>query len=100
MDYYKPREFEVPIQQFLRDQWDEEIYLGRFSESFRTDLLPGMYAMPIHIIPKPHTINFRLISNLSTGDYTPNTMIDKDKVTNLPLHTITDLGAALIAYRH
>ena len=43
MDYYKPREFEVPIQQFLHDQWDEEIHLGRFSESFGTDLLPGMY---------------------------------------------------------
>ena len=99
MDYYKPREFEVPIRQFLRDQRDEEIHLGRFSESFGTDLLPGMYAMPIHVIPKPHTINFRLISNLSAGDYAPNTMIDKNKVSNLPLDTITDLGAALIAYR-
>ena len=99
MDYYKPREFEVPIRQFLRDQRDEEIRLGRFSESFGTDLLPGMYAMPIHVIPKPHTINFRLISNLSAGDYAPNTMIDKNKVSNLPLDTITDLGAALIAYR-
>ena len=99
MDYYKPREFEVPIQQFLHNQRDEEIRLGRFSKSFGTDLLPGMYAMPIHVIPKPHTINFRLISNLSAGDYAPNTMINKNKVTNLPLNTITDLGAALIAYR-
>ena len=99
MDYYKPCEFEVPIQQFLHNQRDEEIRLGRFSKSFGTDLLPGMYAMPIHVIPKPHTINFRLISNLSAGDYAPNTMINKNKVTNLPLDTITDLGAALIAYR-
>jgi hypothetical protein len=58
-----------------------------------------MYAMPIHVIPKPHTINYRLITNLSAGDYAPNSMIDKSKVTNLPLDTISDLGAALIAFR-
>ena len=57
-----------------------------------------MYAMPIHVIPKPHTVNYRLITNLSAGDYAPNTMIDKSKVTNLPLDTISDLGAALIAF--
>ena len=55
--------------------------------------------MPIHVIPKPHTTNFRLITNLSAGDFAPNTMIDKSDVTNLPLDTITKLGSALISFR-
>jgi hypothetical protein len=98
-DYFKPRQFEDHIDRFLCEQCDEEIRLGRFSESFGPNLLPGMYAMPIHVIPKPHTVNFRLITNLSAGDYALNTMIDKSHVTNLPLDTITELGAALIAFR-
>ena len=98
-DYYKCRHFDDNASQFLLDQRDEEIRLGRFSESFGTDLLPGMYAMSIHVIPKPHTTNLRLISNLSAGDYAPNTMIDKANVANLPLDTITELGSALISFR-
>jgi hypothetical protein len=98
-DYFKPREYEDNISCFLREQRDVEIGLNRFSESFGPDLLPGMYAMPIHVIPKPNTVNFRLITNLSAGDFAPNTMIDKSTVTNLPLDTISELGAALIAFR-
>jgi hypothetical protein len=98
-DYYRPRVFKDHIKHFLREQRDQEIVLGRFSESFGPDLLPGMYAMPIHVIPKPFTDNFRLITNLSAGDFAPNTMIEKSNVTNLPLDTISDLGAALIAFR-
>jgi hypothetical protein len=33
-DYYQPRSFEPHIEQFLRDQRDDEICLGQFSESF------------------------------------------------------------------
>jgi hypothetical protein len=98
-DYFKPREYEEHIKSFLRQQRDEEISLNRFSESFGPDLLPGMYAMPIHVIPKPYTVNFRLITNLSAGDFAPNTMINKTNVSNLPLDTISELGAALIAFR-
>ena len=98
-DYYKPREYEDHIKHFLREQRDEEIRLHRFSESFGPNLLPGMYAMPIHVIPKPCTVNFRLITNLSVGVFAPNTMIEKSDVSNLPLDTISDLGAALITFR-
>ena len=98
-DYFKPREYEDNIKDFLRDQRDLEISLNRFSDSFGPELLPGMYAMPIHVIPKPYTDNFRLITNLSAGDFAPNTMIEKSEVTNLPLDTISELGAALIAFR-
>jgi len=99
-DYFKPREYEDNIRCFLREQRDVEISLNRFSKSFGPDLLPGMYAMLIHVIPKPSTVNFQLITNLSAGDFAPNTMVDKSTVTNLPLNTISELGAALIAFRH
>jgi len=67
-DYFKPQQHEDHIEHFLCNQYNEEIHLGHFSESFSPDLLPGMYAMPIHVILKPHTVNFRLIMNLSAGD--------------------------------
>jgi len=98
-DYFKPREYEENIRCFLREQRDLEISLNRFSNSFGPHLLPGMYAMPIHVIPKPYTVNFRLITNLSAGDFAPNTMIEKSAVANLPLDTIFELGATLIAFR-
>ena len=98
-DYYKQRHFDDDTSQFLLDQRDEEIRLGHFSESFGPDLLPGMYAMSIHVVPKLHSTNLRLISNLSAGDYAPNTMINKADIANLPLDTITELGSALISFR-
>ena len=41
---------------------------------------------------------FRIITNLSAGDFAPNTMIKKDNVTNLPLDMITKLGSTLISF--
>jgi hypothetical protein len=57
-DYFKPREYEDNIKSFLQEQRDVEISLNRFSESFGPDLLPDMYAMPIHVIPKPNIVSF------------------------------------------
>jgi hypothetical protein len=57
-----------------------------------------MYAMAIHVIPKPHSTNLRLISNFSTSEYMPNTMINKADISNLPLDTITKLGTTLISF--
>ncbi|OJA11010.1 hypothetical protein AZE42_13529, partial [Rhizopogon vesiculosus] len=39
--------------QFLDAQIQEEVRAGRLSESFGTQLLPGMYSIPIHAVPKP-----------------------------------------------
>jgi hypothetical protein len=55
--------------------------------------------MPLHVIPKPHSVNLRLITNLRAGKFAPNTMIEKANVTNLPLDGISELGVALLAYR-
>ena len=40
---------------FALQQNDEEIRLNRFSAVFGPDLLPGMYSMPIGVIPRPHS---------------------------------------------
>jgi len=48
------RLLEGPNLDFALRQRDEEIREDRFSGAFGPDLLPGMYSMPIGIIPKPH----------------------------------------------
>ena len=60
---------------FICAQRDKEIELGRFSESFGKDLLPGMYSMPIHVVPKPHSSDFCLVTNQSAGNHSLNSMI-------------------------
>ena len=40
---------------FVHDQRDYEIQQGHFSPAFGKDLLPGMTAVPIGIVPKPHS---------------------------------------------
>ena len=37
---------------FMREQWDLKIVAGRYSASFSTELLPGMYSPPISTFPK------------------------------------------------
>ena len=60
---------------FLRYQRDIELLAGRYSESFGTDLLPGMYSTPIHSAPKPRSDKLRLINDHSAGEFSLNSMI-------------------------
>jgi hypothetical protein len=60
---------------FIYEQRNKEISAGRFSESFGVDLLPGMYSMPIHAVPKPHSTYLRLVTNHSAGGFSLNSMI-------------------------
>ena len=60
---------------FICEQRDKEIALGRFSKSFGKELLPGMYRMPNHVVPKPHSDDFRLVTNQSPGAHSLNSMI-------------------------
>ena len=61
--------------QFICSQRDKEIEAGRFSKAFGEELLPGMYSMPIHAVPKPHSSDLRLVTNHSAGNYSLNSMI-------------------------
>lgn len=40
---------------FIEEQLQEEIRLGRVSKSFGEELLPGMYSVPMHTVPKPNS---------------------------------------------
>ncbi|PBK81119.1 hypothetical protein ARMGADRAFT_948699, partial [Armillaria gallica] len=62
-------------QQFIAKYHDEEIAAGCFSEGFRPDLIPGMYSTPVHVVLKPHSEDFHIVSNMSAGLYAPNRMI-------------------------
>ncbi|OBZ76385.1 hypothetical protein A0H81_03642 [Grifola frondosa] len=84
---------------FLEIQRDEEVRLGRYSEAFGTDLLPGMVCMPIHAVPKPRSVNLRLVNDHSAGPYALNSLISPDAIKGVILDGIPALGEALREYR-
>jgi hypothetical protein len=84
---------------FIRAQRDDEISKGRFSQSFGTELLPGMYSMPIHAVPKPHSENLRLINDQSAGKFSLNSMIIWPDVGKTKLDTLTDLFNSILEFR-
>ena len=81
--------------QFLRSQLATERSKDRFSDSFGKDLLPGMYCMPIHAVPKNET-DFRLVTDQSVGDYSLNSMIHHDSITGYPLDNLHHFGEVLL----
>jgi hypothetical protein len=80
--------------QFVHEQRDKEIALDRFSPPFGPDLLPAMYAVPIGVVPKPHSTKLRLVVDHSAEPHSLNGMIPKDSVT-VPLDNLHDLGSRL-----
>ena len=94
-DEVRPPLTDERARQFLRDQRDEEIALERYSPSFGSDLLPGMYSMPIHVVPKPHSDKLRLINNLSAGPYSLNSMIRPDAIKGAVLDGMPLFGAEI-----
>ena len=81
---------------FICEQRDKEIKMGRFSCAFGPELLPGMYSMPIHVVPKPHSTDFRLVTNHSAGHWSLNSMIKRDDIAGFPLDNMTHLGEMLL----
>jgi hypothetical protein len=79
---------------FVRSQRDVEITLGQFSESFGTDLLPGMYSMPIGVVPKPHSDKLRMVFDHSAEPYSLNSLIPKEE-RSVHLDNLADLGRIL-----
>ncbi|KZP33131.1 hypothetical protein FIBSPDRAFT_715707, partial [Athelia psychrophila] len=79
---------------FVHEQRDKEIAKHRFSEAFGPELLPGMYSIPIGVVPKPHSVLFRLVIDPSDGPYSLNSLISREKVS-VPLDNIRHLGVIL-----
>ena len=84
---------------FLRAQRDAEIAVGRYSEGFGTELLPGMYSTPVHAVPKPRSDKLRLVNDHSAGTYSLNSMILREDVMGAQMDAISNLVAALLRYR-
>ena len=66
---------------FIRAQCVKEREKGFYSRPFGTDLLPGMYSMPIHAVPKPNSTDLRLVTDHSAGPFSLNSMVDHTQVT-------------------
>jgi hypothetical protein len=84
---------------FLTTQIELEISKGRFSEAFGPDLLPGMYSMPIHAVPKDNGATYRMVNNHSAEPFSLNSMIDKAHVSPSPLDNMSHVGDRLIRFR-
>ncbi|KIY43016.1 hypothetical protein FISHEDRAFT_78924 [Fistulina hepatica ATCC 64428] len=83
---------------FARTQWAAEVAAGRFSAPFGPYLLPGMYAVPMWVVPKPHSNGLRLVVDHSAGQFSLNSMIPKiDR--SVHLDGLQQLGEALISAR-
>jgi len=83
---------------FIQQQRNEEVALGRWSKPFGKKLLPGMYSSPIGAVPKSTPGKYRLIVDQSAGPHALNSLIPKSQV-KVKLDNIHDLGTALIAVR-
>jgi hypothetical protein len=80
-DESRPHPLDEKHTTFLRDQCLKEQQKGHYSNSFGPDLLPGMYSMPIHAVPKPNSEDLCLVNDHSAGPFSLNSMIDHSQVT-------------------
>jgi hypothetical protein len=81
-------------------QIEREVEVGHYSQAFGPDLLPGMYSMPIHAVPKPSTNKHRLVTDHSAGKYMLNAMIAHDDIAGVTLDNVHDLANGLCIFRH
>lgn len=81
---------------FLHAQIQIEQDKGRFSPSFGADLLPGMYSMPIHAVPKPGSSDLRMVTDHSYGSFSLNSMIQHNNISGYPLDNLKHLGETLL----
>ena len=95
-DESRPAPTDAKKAEFLRAQRDIELAKDRFSPPFTHDLLPGMYCMPIYAVPKPHSTALRLVTDQSYGKYSPNSMVNHEKVTGFPLDNMVHFGEMLM----
>ena len=59
-----------------------------------------MYSMPIHVVPKPNSSDFHLVTNHSFGQYSLNAMISHEDIAGYPLDTLKHLKETLLELHH
>ena len=85
---------------FFKEQVWTEIAAEYFSESFRMELLLGMYSLPVHATPKPDSDTMHLIVDHSSGDFSPNSMIAWEDVVGVQLDRLHTLGVSIMQSKH
>ena len=98
-DESRPEMKGVKEASFLRAQVQTEQDKHRLSPSFGSALFPGMYSMPIHVVPKPGTSDFRMVTDHSFGPYSLNSMIPHSDISGYPLDNLKHLGEILLELR-
>ncbi|KIK77951.1 hypothetical protein PAXRUDRAFT_165311, partial [Paxillus rubicundulus Ve08.2h10] len=83
---------------FIWKQVSDEVAFHCFSKPFGPDLLPGMYSIPVHAVPKPHSTKLHLIVNHSTGTHSLNSMIDHNLIAGVKMDGIQSLGQSLLDF--
>ena len=73
---------------------------NHFSLSFGKRLLPGMFAVPSHAVPKPDSNDFCLVVDHTAGNFAPNGQIQKCEIKGVKLDGICALGISLRAFPH
>ena len=74
-----------------------EIDLKRYSQSFRSVLLPGMVSQPCFLVPKPGSVTYWLVNDHTAGHFVLNAAIPVEDGSFCPDNLI-DLGSLLIDY--
>ena len=86
--------------EFLKEQVAHEVSKRHFSPPFVGALLPGMYSMPIHAVPKTNrSSDLRMVTDHSASAFSLNSMIPRTKIMAYPLDNLKHLGEVLLETR-
>ncbi|KAF8547840.1 hypothetical protein OG21DRAFT_1376187, partial [Imleria badia] len=80
---------------FIAHQFQEEEASLCFSQSFGSDLLPGMYSVLVHVVPKPRSEKLCMVVDHSAGSHSLNDMIDHNLIAGTKMDGMRSLGASL-----
>ena len=85
----------------MQEQIDKKVKLGHYSGPFGPDLLPGIYSMPIHAVPKPSSKKFHPVTDHSAGQFALNNMISHKAYRHMPMHpsTLADQAGCLLLFQ-
>ncbi|KAF8425827.1 hypothetical protein L210DRAFT_3653067 [Boletus edulis BED1] len=84
---------------FIAKQFRDEEGCSRFSPSFGPDLLPGVYSVPVHAVPKPRSEKLHMVVGHSAGPPAPNDAIDRSLIAGTKMDGMRSLGASLLEFR-
>ncbi|KAJ3567659.1 hypothetical protein NP233_g6222 [Leucocoprinus birnbaumii] len=80
---------------FLHQQHDKEVGKGQLLQGLEGPLQPGMYCMPIFVVPKNKPSKYCLVTHQSFGPYALNSMTPPHECA-FPLDNIIWLGDQLL----